>query len=127
MVLPIAPAIHAEGGDRLEFVFTARAFQVVLDWRVAVYSGRDGRLLGSDHRSTFGGMLLSREDLNMTAPQHVPVLTAAGLARRTVLELCDGRSVDAIERGVRERHPELLRSRGAASAFVAQVLRAYAR
>jgi hypothetical protein len=84
-------------------------------------------LIGADHRSTFGGMLLAREDLDMTAPQRVPVLTPAGLARRTVLDLCDGRSIEAIERAVRERHPELLPTTAAASAFVAEVLRIYAR
>ena len=125
VVLPIAPAIQAARGDRVEFVFAARA--IVVDWRITVYSGTDGRLLGSDHRSTFGGMLLSREDLEMTAPQRVPVLTPAGLARRTVMELCDGRSIEAIERGVRDRHPELLPTTAVASAFVAEVLKVYAR
>jgi protein arginine N-methyltransferase 1 len=127
VVLPIAPAIQAARGDRVEFVFAARPIEVVVDWRIAVYSGADRRLIGSDHRSTFGGMLLSREDLDITAPQRVPVLTPAGLARRTVLDLCDGRSIEAIERGVRERHPELLPTTAVASAFVAEVLRIYAR
>ena len=127
VVLPIAPAIQAAQGDRVVFSFAARPVEVVVDWRIAVYSGADGRLLGSDHRSTFGGMLLSREDLELTAPQRVPVLTPAGVARRTVLELCDGRSIDAIEQGVRDRHPELLPSRAEASAFVAEVLKVYAR
>jgi predicted RNA methylase len=126
VVLPIAPAIQAARGDRVVFAFAARPVEVVVDWRVDVYSATGGHVLGSDHRSTFGGMLLSREDLDRTGPDHVPVLTPAGLARRTVLELCDGRSIEAIERGVRDRHPELLPSRVAASAFVAEVLRVYA-
>jgi predicted RNA methylase len=127
VVLPIAPAVQAARGDRVEFVFVARPIEAVVDWRITVYSGTDGRMLGSDHRSTFGGMLLSREDLDMTAPQRVPVLTPAGLARRTVMELCDGRSIAAIEQGVRDRHPELLPTSAAASAFVAEVLKVYAR
>jgi protein arginine N-methyltransferase 1 len=127
VVLPVTPGIQASSGDRVVFVFAARPVEVVVDWRIAVYAGTDGRLLGSDHRSTFGGMLLSREDLDRTAPDRVPVLTPAGLARRTVLELCDGRSVEAIERGVRERHPQLLPTQGVASAFVAEVLKVYAR
>jgi SAM-dependent methyltransferase len=127
VVLPVAPAIHAAHGDRVVFSFAARPVEVVVDWRLAVYAGADGRLLGSDHRSTFGGMLLSREDLELTAPQRVPVLTPAGVARRTVLELCDGRNIEAIEQGVRDRHPDLLPTSAVVSAFVAEVLKVYAR
>jgi hypothetical protein len=126
VVLPIAPSIAAAADDRVVFSFAARPVEVVVDWRISLHSAADGSILGSDHRNTFGGMLLSREDLERTSPQRVPALTEAGRARQTVLELCDGRSIDAIERDVRDRHPDLLPTRTAAAAFVAEVLKVYA-
>ena len=50
-----------------------------------------------------------------------------GEARRTVLELCDGRrSVAEIEREVLRRHPTLFASGGVAAEFVAEVVTRYA-
>ena len=70
-------------------------------------------------------MLIPREDLERTRPDFVPRLTARGLARRTVLELCDGRSLREIERAVYERHRDLFESETAAHVFVAEVVTRY--
>ncbi len=62
--------------------------------------------------STLRGMLLAREDLARTNPAHRPVLTRSGVARLTVLRLCDGdRTLAEIEGAVYDgtatflRHP----------------------
>jgi hypothetical protein len=76
--------------------------------------------------STLGGMLLTREDLKAQHPASRPRLTPRGLARRTLLELCDGdRSIADIERELQRRHPDLFPTRAGAQAFVAEVVAGY--
>ena len=71
-------------------------------------------------------MLLSREELGSHLPDGSPRLTRRGLARRSVLELCDGgRTLKAIEDEVFRRHPDLFASVGDAQAFVAEVVARY--
>lgn len=71
-------------------------------------------------------MMLAPEDLARTRPESRPTLTPWGLARRTVLELCDGqRALADIEREVHARHPALFRSPGEAAVFVAEVATRY--
>jgi hypothetical protein len=72
-------------------------------------------------------MLISRDDMRRTRPDFQPALTAAGRARKTVLDLCDGsRSVADIEAEVARRHPSLFDTPGAAAVFVAEVVTRYA-
>ena len=72
-------------------------------------------------------MLICREDLDRTDLGFVPRLTPWGEARRSVLELCDGRQTLAdIEREVQRRHPALFRSRAESAAFVTEVVSRYA-
>ncbi|MGH9408939.1 MAG: hypothetical protein ACRD1V_05755, partial [Vicinamibacterales bacterium] len=53
-------------------------------------------------------------------------LTPAGLARRTVLDLCDGhRTLRTVQEEVYARHPDLFSSRTDASTFVAEVVTRY--
>jgi hypothetical protein len=73
-------------------------------------------------------MLLSPEDLDRTRPAFRPTLTPRAHARRTVLELCNGRRrLDAIERAVWRKHPALFRSLAEAQVFVAEVVGRYTR
>jgi hypothetical protein len=71
-------------------------------------------------------MLLTREDLRSNDPASHPRLTPRGEARRTLLELCDGRHpLEEIEREVQRRHPQLFASAAEAQAFVAEVVTRY--
>ena len=71
--------------------------------------------------------LLALEDLTRTRPDYVPRLSPWGLARRTLLTLCDGRRPLAeIESELCRRHPELFASPAAAAGFVAEVVTRYA-
>jgi PRMT5 arginine-N-methyltransferase/ribosomal protein L11 methyltransferase PrmA len=73
--------------------------------------------------STLGGMMLSREDLVRTSPEHRPLRSPGADAALTILQLADGRHpLREIERIVFERHRELFGSAPEASAFVADVL-----
>ncbi|MGE3277964.1 MAG: 50S ribosomal protein L11 methyltransferase [Vicinamibacterales bacterium] len=125
-VLPIDRPVPVRAGDRVGITLRARPTETVLDWQVVV-RGADGAERARFRHSTFGGMLIAAEDLARTSPDRVPALSAVGRARRSVLDLCDGqRSVAAIEREVRARHPELFPSDAAAAMFVAEVLTRYA-
>jgi hypothetical protein len=99
---------------------------IMLRWRVEIASA-EGSVRHATDASTFHGMLMSRDDLRRTRPDFVPVLTAAGRARKTILDLCDGsRPVADIEAEVERRHPSLFDTRAAVAVFVAEVLTRYA-
>jgi hypothetical protein len=71
-------------------------------------------------------MLLCAEDVRKTSPDFVPRLSSWGEARRSILELCDGRRPLAeIEQAVFDRHSNLFPTPGEAAAFVAEVVTAY--
>jgi hypothetical protein len=71
--------------------------------------------------------LLVPEDLAKTRPDFVPRLSDWGEARRSVVNLIDGRrSVAEIEQAVLESHSDLFSSLSEASAYVAEVLGPYA-
>jgi precorrin-6B methylase 2 len=124
-LLPVDRRTAVRPGDRIEVRMRVRPTNTILEWHVDVGDGAVTR--ERFRQSTFQGMLISTEDLHRTAPNRVPVLSPAGLARRTVLELCDGRcSIADIEAGVYERHRMLLPTPAAAAAFVAEVLTRYA-
>jgi hypothetical protein len=126
MVLPMTPPVAVERGDRIRIGFAARLIDVVIDWQIEV-SAPDGGVRGTSRRSTFQGLLLSEEDLASTHPRRVPQLSRRGIARRTVLELCDGHTLRQIEEAVVARHPDLFASTDSASAFIVEVLRQNAR
>ena len=72
-------------------------------------------------------MLLCPEDLRKVKADFVPKLTCWGEARRSVVDLCDGRrNLSAIEQEVYKRHPALFASLAEAQAFVAEVVVPYA-
>jgi protein arginine N-methyltransferase 1 len=121
VALPLGEEIPVREGDTLDVSMRVRPEDHLIRWSVDVRNGE--RTIA---RSTLGGMLLPRETLARTRPEFVPHLTARGLARRTVLELCDGvRTVAEIERAVFERHRELFATPDLAQLFVAEVVTRY--
>ena len=125
VMLPIERPVDVEPGDRVTIRLHMLPRDAVVTWQVTVRR-REASLATSRH-STFRGMLLSDEERARTAPDLRPELTEAGRARRTVLELCDGRTVREIEQGTFERHPALFPGPAEAAVFVAEVLTRYAR
>jgi SAM-dependent methyltransferase len=123
---PIRPALAVAAGDRVEAAMSILPKEGMVSWSVEI-DGKGGRRQSRRH-STLKGMLLAREDLARTMPGHVPVLTARGEARRSVLEACDGvRTLQEVEQEVQRRHAELFKSQGEAQAFVAEVVTRYTR
>jgi protein arginine N-methyltransferase 1 len=125
VVLPIGLPVDVKAGDTVRVAMNIVHSQVFVRWHVDVTSA-SGQPLGSSTHSTWQGMLLSREDLARTHPGRVVNLTRWGVARRTVLDLCDGRRTTAeIEDAVFAGHPDLFSVRADAALFVAEVLLPY--
>jgi protein arginine N-methyltransferase 1 len=128
---PIDRPVAVEKGDRVRVTMSIRPNELMVAWTVEV---RDKQAAAGSApkaqftHSTFQGMLLCKEDLERAQPQFVPSLTPRGEARRSILELCDGRrSLVEIEQEVYRRHPQLFPSSSEAAAFVAEVVTRYAR
>lgn len=122
--LPVDPTVVASG-DTLTCQLRVLPRSSIVDWQVTV---RDpsGHVRRETRRSTFAGLLVSAEDLRVTAGLARPRLTRPGQARREVLQLCDGRhTVADIEAAIQERFPDLAPSREDAEGFVAEVLAVY--
>jgi hypothetical protein len=106
----------------VEAVVTIHPSKMVLDWSVAVADAR-GQGRSRSRGSTFGGLLLSTEDLARTAPAARPLLSPAGEVRRLVLMLCDGaHTVQEIEREVAIRFPDMFAADEDAARLVAELL-----
>jgi len=72
-------------------------------------------------------MLIAQEALERTRPDFIPRLNPWGVARFTLLTLCDGkRTLAEIERELYLRHQDLFQSPGEAAAFAAEVVTGYA-
>ena len=118
VVFPIEQPVQLCAGDAVTVSMRIRPADLLVKWTVEANGARFSH-------STLAGMLIPREDLERTRPTFTPRLTDRGMARRTVLELCDGRPLDAIEREVYERHRDLFDSETAAQVFVAEVVTRY--
>lgn len=122
---PIDRAVDVAEGDEITVAMWIDPVEIVVSWEVAVATR--GEVRASFRHSTWSGMLISQEDLRRTRTDFVPRLTPRGIARRTVLELCDGaRPLADVERETYARHRGLFRSPAEASAFVAEVVTRYA-
>jgi protein arginine N-methyltransferase 1 len=124
--LPLERATHVTPGDRIRIRLRILPSEVMLRWHVTIETAAgEGKAVFS--HSTAAGMLLALEDLARTRPDYVPQLSPWGLARQTLLGLCDGRRPLAeIESELCRRHPELFASPAAAAGFVAEVVTRYA-
>jgi hypothetical protein len=119
VVFPIDEPVPVRAGDRISVSMLIRPSDLLVKWTVEVPGGR------RFSHSTLAGMLIPREDLERTHPGYAPTLTERGVARRTVLELCDGRPLADIERAVYDRHRGLFETEASAHAFVAEVVTRY--
>jgi Arginine methyltransferase oligomerization subdomain/Ribosomal protein L11 methyltransferase (PrmA) len=123
---PIEEPVTIEAGATIDVAMRILPTDSMYAWDVRV-SPLFGPPVTFRH-TTLRGMLLAREDLTLTNPAHQPVLTPAGIARLTVLRLCDGSHTLAdIERAVYEEHENLFSSREEAAVFVAEVVTRYGR
>ena len=115
---PIERPTAVKPGDVVRVTVLARPADREITWVVDLPSG-------SQHKqSTWKSDLVSQADLARALPSHVPTLTSMAIARRIVLDFCDGhRSVDAVHRAVVASHPNLLPSTEEIRVFVAEVLR----
>jgi protein arginine N-methyltransferase 1 len=123
LVLPLSEPVRVDPGDQADVRIQIRSADLVVSWRVAMRTA-DGEKQFS--QSTLRGMLITSDDVRRLAPSHRPRLTPRGLARQTVLKLCDGqRELSFIEREVFARYPALFKTPAEASVFVAEVVSRY--
>jgi hypothetical protein len=124
--LPIEQPVAVAPGERVHLRVQVLPEQSMVTWDVRVEHGAGG--VDLFRHSTLHGMLLTPEDLQHTRPASHPSLTLFGVARRSILELCDGsRSLAEIEDEVYRRHADLFATRDRAAVFVAEVVTRYAR
>jgi SAM-dependent methyltransferase len=117
---PVDRPIAVAPGDSIDVRMCVAPNDTLVTWKVAV----PGKAVFT--HSTWHGMLLSREQLAKTQPDFVPRLTRRGIARGSVLDLCDGRTpLASIEEEMLHRYPDLFQSRQQAAVFVTEVVSAY--
>lgn len=122
---PIESPVAVAEGDRVLVSMRILPEESMVSWIVTVHPAAGGSPVRFAH-STLKGMLLTGADLRMTDPAYRPTLTDRGVARRSVLELCDGaRSLAQIEAEVFARHPGLFASAADAAVFVGEVVTRY--
>jgi ribosomal protein L11 methyltransferase PrmA/PRMT5 arginine-N-methyltransferase len=123
---PIEHETAVERGDRIAVTMRILPAEHVFSWTVTITRASHPPVRYA--QSTLKGMLIDNEDLRLTDPDCRPTLIDRGLARRTVLELCDGtRTLAQIEADVLERHRALFASAEEAAVFVGEVVTRYAR
>jgi len=129
---PIGRPVSLEERDHIDVRLRILPAGGIVSWTVEVRGARDGHgpspiRKGRFAHSTFQGMLICKEDLERTDLRFLPRLSPWGEARRSVLELCDGRKdLREIEREIQHRHPALFQSFAEAAAFVTEVVTRYA-
>jgi protein arginine N-methyltransferase 1 len=122
--LPIDRPVSLEPGDRVAVRIRIRPEEVFLSWDVTIE--RTGEPARRYRHSTLKGMLIARDQLRRMHPSFVPSLTPRGLARMSVLSLCDGvRPLAQVEQEVQRRHPDLFPTLNEAAAFVTEVVTRY--
>ena len=128
VVLPIARPLAVVPGDRMRTVIRILPDDVLVSWIVEVFRGDAATPADRFSHTTLRGMLLEADKIRRTRPGFVPSLNARGEARRTVLELCDGRrTIEEIEHGTFDRHRPIFGDHADAAVFVAEVMVGYSR
>jgi len=126
--LPVRQSVPVHPGDRVFVRMTLFSRDTMISWDVKVFPAGATVPAHQFAHSTFKGMLLCREDMVRTRPDHVPTLNPWGEARRTVVNLCDGRrTIAEIEEELCGRHAGLFPTRATAAEFVAEVVTRYSR
>jgi hypothetical protein len=124
--MPIERPLAVRAGDGVEASVRVLWNAMVVSWRLTVH--RAGDAPSVFRHSTLNGMLLDAATMHAGDPAYRPVLTERGVARRTVLELCDGgRTLADIEAEVFTRHRPLFTSPHEAAVFVGEVVSRYTR
>jgi protein arginine N-methyltransferase 1 len=124
--LPIEKPVAVEKGDCLKIAMDTIPSETILSWKVTIINSQGKEKARYSH-STLKGMLLLPEDLAKTRPDFIPRLSDWGQARRSVVNLIDGkRRVAQIEQALLRLHPNLFPSLTDASRYVAEVLAPYA-
>jgi protein arginine N-methyltransferase 1 len=123
--LPIEKPLVLRRGDRLKIKMGIIAAQTMLSWTVTLLNSKGEEKARFVH-STLKGMLLVPEDLAKTRPDFVPRLTDWGEARRSAIDLVNGkRTVAEIEKELFRLHRDLFPSLAQASEYVTEVLIPY--
>lgn len=123
LVLPLPEPMPVRQGDHAEVRIQIRPADLIVSWWASIRTAAGEKRVS---QSTLRGMLMTADDLRRVSPASKPRLTERGLARQTVLALCDGeRDLSVIEREVFARHRSLFRSPVEASVFVAEVVSRY--
>jgi len=121
---PVERSFSVRKDDCVDISFDVIPKHSIVNWTVDVR--RAGESIERFSHSTLRGMLISKQSLHKTRPEFIPLLNPRGMARRSVVDLCDGkRPLCEIERQVFERHQDLFRDPGEAQAFVAEVVSTY--
>ena len=121
---PIEREEPLDAGDRIDLSMRILPDDPIVSWTVDL-TRQAGPAARFSH-STLKGMLFDATDLRMTDPEYRPRLTDRGVARRSVLELCDGsRTLAQIETELFERHRALFPSPAEAAVFVSEVVSRY--
>jgi protein arginine N-methyltransferase 1 len=122
--MPIGTPLDVNSGDEVGVEIRILPDPLVLAWTVTAH--RAGQPAVTFSHATLRGMLFDEREMRLTDPASRPALTARGVARRTVLELCDGqRTLGEIETVVFDRHADLFASREDAAVFVSEVVTRY--
>lgn len=123
---PIDKELRVRAGDRVRVAMNITPEQTLVTWRVEV-SDKSGAQRARFLHSTMRGMLMTPDGLLRTRRNFVPRLTRWGQARRSVVELCDGRrTIAEIEDELFRRHRDIFDSHARAAEFVAEVTKIYA-
>jgi protein arginine N-methyltransferase 1 len=123
---PIPEAVAIEAGTIVDVAMRILPANTIYTWEVRIAPVHGPATIF--RQTTLRGMLMDREDLERTNPLRRPALTPRGVARLTVLRLCDGQHTLAdIERAVCDAHRDLFASSTEAALFVAEVVTRYGR
>lgn len=121
---PIGEPVKIEAGTTVDVSMRILPADSMYTWDVRV-EPLAGPPVTFRH-ATLRGMLLGREDLAHTNPAYRPTLKRPGVARLSVLRLCDGdHALADIERAIFEEYGDLFQSPSEAALFVAEVVTRY--
>jgi hypothetical protein len=122
LFLPFAEPVQVAEGEVLCVTLTVHDKNRFYAWHVQ-RKGKQGEVETVCKQTSLGSLLLSKKELQQTAPDYRPALNQRGVATRTVLDLCDEkRPLSEVIGLTQERHAKLLPTRERAAEFVQRTL-----
>lgn len=126
--LPLQESVRVRSGDSVHVTLHMLPVEQAVTWTVKVVANGEEAQLASDSnsfvQSTLKGLMLTPQELQKTRPDFIPNLSRRGMARRTVLQLCDGAtSLTAIEQELYRTYQDVFHSPEEAAAFVGDLVR----